>query len=149
MWGEIFIDKMCQHRPATVGACSEDSRDRHRLDASTRGKAVKGEAEPDGAIVLWLRRLYGSREGLQPQLHTWSRCCLERLAGLRPDPLVEPLMEPCQPDPKCCLLMDILLLFFAWVWSENYFCCCACKEHKHRRTFRVFSINEPCPFHEI
>jgi hypothetical protein len=65
----------------------------------SRGKAVKQEAEPDGATLSWLLLVCGSHEGLQRRLHTWSRCGFHRLAGLQPEPLLEPLLEPCQTGP--------------------------------------------------
>jgi hypothetical protein len=38
----------------------------------TKSEAGKWEVEPDGATKTWLRLPFGSREGLQHQLHTQS-----------------------------------------------------------------------------
>jgi hypothetical protein len=51
------------------------------------------------ATKTWLYLPFESREGLQLRLHTWSRCNLHCLAGLRPEPLVEPEPEPSQTGP--------------------------------------------------
>jgi hypothetical protein len=60
-----------------------------------RGHGSKDEAEPHGVTFSWLRILCGSREKLQPQLHTRSRYSFERLAGLRPEPPWS-RTKPCQ-----------------------------------------------------
>jgi hypothetical protein len=56
--------------------------------------------EPDEATKTWLHLPFESREGLQLRLHTWSRCNLHCLAGLRLEPLVEPEPEPSQTGPE-------------------------------------------------
>jgi hypothetical protein len=56
--------------------------------------------EPGEATKTWLHLPFESREGLQLRLHTWSRCSFHRLAGLRPEPLVEPEPEPSQTGPR-------------------------------------------------
>jgi hypothetical protein len=59
--------------------------------------------EPGEATKTWLHLPFESREGLQLRLHTWSWCNLHCLAGLRPEPLVEPEPEPSQTGPECAL----------------------------------------------
>jgi hypothetical protein len=66
----------------------------------TGGKAVKGEAELDGATFSWLRLPSGSRLRLHHQLHTRSRSGAARLAKLRLEPEFELLLEPCQTESQ-------------------------------------------------
>jgi hypothetical protein len=56
--------------------------------------------EPGEATKTWLHLPFENREGLQLRLHTRSRCSFHRLAGLRPEPLVEPEPEPSQTGPQ-------------------------------------------------
>jgi hypothetical protein len=65
-----------------------------------RGKRGQPLLEPHGATLSWLLLSFGSRKGLHDRLYTWSRCVLHRLAGLRPELLVEPEPEPCQTGPQ-------------------------------------------------
>jgi hypothetical protein len=55
--------------------------------------------EPGEATKTWLHLPFESREGLQLRLHTRSRCNFHCLAGLRPEPFVEPEPEPSQTGP--------------------------------------------------
>ena len=56
--------------------------------------------EPREASFHWLRRSYGSRLQLRLQLHTWSTCIFNPLAGLRLELALEPAVEICQRGPK-------------------------------------------------
>jgi hypothetical protein len=64
------------------------------------GKRGQPLLEPHGATLSWLLLSFGSRKGLHDRLYNWSRCVLHRLAGLRPELLVEPEPEPCQTGPS-------------------------------------------------
>jgi hypothetical protein len=72
------------------------------------GSGGKTGAEPGGATKSWLRLPFGSREVLQGQLHTRSRSKIDRLGGLRVEPLVEPEPEPSQTGP------DFFSLFLSY-----------------------------------
>ena len=56
-------------------------------------------AEPRGATFLWLRLLCVSRNRLQVQLLGWSYSICTRLARLRVELVLEPLLKPCQTGP--------------------------------------------------
>jgi hypothetical protein len=59
-----------------------------------------GEAEPGGATKMWLHLLCGSRFGLYVWLLGQSCSKSARLAGLQPEPWLEPEPVPCQRGPK-------------------------------------------------
>jgi hypothetical protein len=52
--------------------------------------------DPGETTKTWLHLPFESREGLHLRLHTRSGCSFHCLAGLRPEPLVEPEPEPSQ-----------------------------------------------------
>ena len=63
------------------------------------GRVGKREEEPRGAMFWWLRLPSESPKLLHVQLRGWSCCASTPLAGLRPEPALKPLLEPCQRGP--------------------------------------------------
>ena len=64
------------------------------------GRVGKREEEPRGATFWWLYLPSESPKWLHVQLRGWSCCASTPLAGLRPEPALKPLLEPCQRGPK-------------------------------------------------
>ena len=64
-----------------------------------RGRVGKREEEPRGATFWWLHLPSESPKRLHVQLRGWSCCASTPLAGLRPEPALKPLLEPCQRGP--------------------------------------------------
>jgi hypothetical protein len=87
--------------PRTAG--EQGARPPLHASPAAGGKAVKGEAEPDGATFSWLCLLCGSRNGLQVRLLGWSCFICTRLARLRVELVLEPLPKPCQTGPQYLL----------------------------------------------
>jgi hypothetical protein len=77
-------------RPAFVRRCPAAP-----PPSAARGKAVRGEAEPDGATFSWLRLPNGSPLRLHHRLHPRSRRAPHRLEGLCVEPKLELVLEPC------------------------------------------------------
>ena len=63
------------------------------------GRVGKREEEPRGATFWWLHLPSESPKRLHVQLRGWSCCASTPLAGLRPEPALKPLLEPCQRGP--------------------------------------------------
>ena len=59
------------------------------------GRVGKSEEEPRGGTFPWLHLPSESRKRLHKQLRGWSWCALTHWAGLRPKPVLEPMLEPC------------------------------------------------------
>jgi hypothetical protein len=72
------------------------------------GRGWKRAVEPGGTTHSWLHLASGSRPQLHRQLHVRSRPAAPRLAGLRMEPELEPLLEPCQTGPIYAQTCDLI-----------------------------------------
>jgi len=109
------------------GACAAGLGWRQRMMRDETGEQRPEEghyemegAEPLGATTTWLHLPYGSRDRLQRWLLTWSCSKNMRLAGLRPEPLVEPLLEPCQTGPYSSKRSEIIYRIFYSFSNPNF-----------------------------
>ena len=64
------------------------------------GRVGKREEKPCGATFWWLHLPSESPKRFHVQLRGWSCWASTPLAGLRPEPALKPLLEPCQRGPK-------------------------------------------------